>query len=145
MQEAVHLIPAHRDEVCTEPQNFNPIHKNHTANVIYDGGYNLLPQLLLYLAHVMLGVFERIKRMDEEAKSAFLFRSIHGLSLIGDADGVRRIQELLTDIFQSNFSSDHCETTLTITAHNAARILLTDSCRCTSCRRAIGLPFSWLF
>lgn len=145
MQQAVHLITAQRAEVRTEPQNFNFIFKNHTDNDIYDGVYDLLPPLLLYLAHVMLGLFERIKPMDEGAKSAFLFRTIHGLSLIGDVDGVRRIQELLIDIFQSNLSCDHCETPMTITAHNAARILLTDSCRCTSCRRAIGLPFSWLF
>lgn len=145
MQQAVHLITAQRAEVRTDPQNFNFVFKNHTDNDVYDGVYDLLPPLLLYLAHVMLGLFERIKPMDEGAKSAFVFRTTHGLSLIGDADEVRAIRTLLTSLLQPHCSCAHCDAPLTVTTHNAARILLTDSCRCTSCRRAMGLPFSWLF
>ncbi|MFZ2308509.1 MAG: hypothetical protein WAW34_14345 [Rhodoferax sp.] len=145
MQHAVHLVTAQRIEVRTAPQNFNFVFKSHADNDVYDGVYELLPPLLLYLAHVVLGLFQRIKPMDEGAKSAFQFRTIHGLSLIGDVDEVRGIQELLTGLLQSHLSCGHCDAPLTVTAHNAARILLTDSCRCTSCRRAMGLPFSWLF
>jgi hypothetical protein len=145
MQQAVHLITAQRVEVRTDPQNFNFVFKNHTDNDVYDGVYDLLPPLLLYLAHVMLGLFERIKPMDEGAKSAFVFRTTHDLGLIGDADEVHAIRTLLTNLLQPHFSCAHCDAPLTVTTHNAARILLTDSCRCTSCRRAMGLPFSWLF
>lgn len=93
MQQAVHLVTAQRIEVRTEPHNFNFVFKNHADNDVYDGVYELLPPLLLYLAHVILGLFQRIKPMDEGAKSAFLFRTIHGLSLIGDVDEVSCISQ----------------------------------------------------
>lgn len=145
MQQAVHLVTAQRIEVRTAPKNFNFVFKSHADNDVYDGVYQLLPSLLLYLAHVVLGLFQRIKPMDEGAKSAFVFRTIHGLGLVGDADEIRSIRETLAGLLQPHVNCCHCDAPLKVTAHNAARILLTDSCRCTLCRRTMGLPFSWLF
>jgi len=145
MQQAVHLITAQRIEVRTAPQNFNFVFKSHADNDVYDGVYELLPPLLLYLAHVVLGLFQRIKPMDEGAKSAFLFRTIHGLGLVGDADEMDGVCEILSTILLPHISCGYCDAPLSVTAHNAARILLTESCRCTSCRKTMGLPFSWFF
>lgn len=145
MQQAVHLITAQRPEVRTSPQNFNFVFKSHSDNDVYDGVYELLPPLLLYLAHVNLELFQRIKPMDEGAKSAFVFRTTHGLRLIGDADEVLATRRHLTCLLQEDLGCSSCGANLVITEHNCARILLTESYRCTSCRRQIDFPFSWLF
>lgn len=143
-QHAVHLVTVERIELRTEPENFNFIFKRHSDDDIYHAVYEVLPHLLLYLAHVMLELFERIASMDEGAKRAFQVRSIFGLSLLEGGEGAEDVTTRLGTL-QANFTCTDCGTALTVTPHNASRIILTESYRCPKCRRVHGFPFAWMF
>src|SRR3546814_630092 len=80
-QHAVHLITIDRIELRTEPENFNFIFKNYTDPDIDEGFYRWLPYLLLYLSHVIMGLFDRMRPMDKGSIDAFNVRSTNGYSL----------------------------------------------------------------
>lgn len=142
-QKAVHLITVDRVELRTEAENFNFIFKNYADDDIYHGIYYSLPHALLFLTHVVLELFNRIAPMDAGAKKAFVIRSILGLYLVeGEANEAVAIERL--SALSEHFSCD-CGAPLKVTPHNAARITLSESYRCTSCRRVNGFPFAWMF
>lgn len=142
-QKAVHLVTVDRVELKTEAENFNFIFKNYADDDIYHGIYYALPHALLFLTHVMLELFDRIAPMDMGAKKAFKVRSILGLYLVegedNEAVAIKRLSAL-----GEHFSCD-CGAPLKITRHNAARITLSESYRCTGCRRVNGFPLAWMF
>jgi hypothetical protein len=142
LQRAVHLVTAQRIKLRTEPQNFNFIYKRHTDDDVYIAVYDTLPAVMLYLSHVVLGLFDRMQPMDAGSKAAFTVRSIYGLHLV-EGDQAIAIQQRLS-ILSDYVRCSTCNTAPKLTYHNAARILMTESFRCTACKKVTAFPFAWL-
>ena len=81
-QHAVHLITVERVELQTTPESFNFIFKNYADDDLYDLIYDVLPHILLYLGHVVIGLFDRIASPEVGGKRAYDTRSILGLYLV---------------------------------------------------------------
>jgi hypothetical protein len=143
-QHAVHLITAQRVELQTTPENFNFIFKKYTDDDLYELIYYALPHMLLYLSHVIFCLFEQIAAPEGGGKRAFHTRSILGLYLVEGGENGTHALERVEGIVNAAFCPD-CDSGLKITPHNAGRLLLTESFRCTACRRVQPFPFSWLF
>jgi hypothetical protein len=141
-QRAVHLI-TDRKEFVTEVQNFNFIFKHHSDDDVYLGVYDTLPRLMLYLSHVITELFHRIQPMDKALKMAFTVRSKYGLHLVEQSEQMIETQQMLA-ILADHIECSACKTPPTITYHNAARIVLAESFRCTACRKITPFPFGWL-
>lgn len=144
-QHAVHLVTVQHIELRTSPENFNFIFKNHADDDIYASVYEQLPHLMLYLSHIILELFERIAPMDPGAKFGFETRSMFGLYLVERGDTGQDVVDRLTKTLTPDVGCGDCETPLVVTMHNASRIVLTESFRCTACRRVQPFPFAWLF
>jgi hypothetical protein len=143
-EHAVHLVTVERIELRTTPQNFNFIFKNYAEDDTYDALYKWLPYLLFFLAHTILGLFDRMRSMDESVKTAFAVRSLFGFSILEGGKLRRSTLKELSAIL-SHVACEHCNAPLKVTAHNAERIILTDSFRCTACGKRNALAFSWAF
>ena len=144
-QHAVHLVTFERLELQTAPENFNFVFKSHADDDLYELLYGFLPLLLLYLSTVTLELFDRIKPMDGAAKRAFLWRSRYGFYLTEDDRRAEIVVRTLDDTLRDHATCGRCSHPVVVTRHNAARILLTDSFRCTACRCNNPFPFSWAF
>lgn len=144
-QHAVHLVTVDRIELRTQPENFNFIFKSYSDDDLYHGVYGQLPAVLLYLSHVIMELFDRVKRMDKGAKHAFIFRSTLAYHVLEGGDAAQEVQTGLGPAFSKHFQCDRCAEPLVLTQHNAARAVLSESFRCTKCQRINHLPFSWLF
>lgn len=142
-QHAVHLITAKHVELKTDHENFNFIFKNYEDDDLYEAIYYSLPHSLLYLSHVIMGLFNRIAPMDDGAKRAFDMRSIIGLYLVEGGENEQHALDRLAGL--NELQCDFCNKLLVVTTHNAARLVLSESYRCTGCGRVQGFPFSWLF
>ncbi|MGZ5199201.1 MAG: hypothetical protein ACXWC4_05465 [Telluria sp.] len=143
-QHAVHLITTDRIEIRTSAENFNFIFKNPADDDVYELLYSLLPTLLLYMAHLFLVLYQRIKPMDQGGKRAFVFRSIQGYRLLNTEGYADALVKSMNDVLGPHVKCPACHTTLKGTLHNTARLLLSDSFRCTQCRRVQPFPFSWI-
>ena len=141
----MHLITIKRIELRTSPENFNFIFKNPFDDDVYEWLYGHLPTLLLYLAHVILELFDRVKPMDEGAKMAFLARSTFGFHLVETEESAKSVLDALSLALSPRVRCGKCDAPLAVTSHNAARIVLTETFRCTRCQRVHYLPFSWFF
>lgn len=142
-QHAVHLITVQHVELATRAENFNFIFKNPSDDDLYEVVYDVLPHIMLYLSHVIMELFERIKPIDMGAKKAFNERSILGLYLVeGDENEAFALDHLSS--FETLRCPD-CNAALKLTPHVAARIVLSESYRCSGCRRVHAFPFSWIF
>lgn len=144
-QKAVHLVTVQKVELKTEPENFNFIFKNPSDNDIYLSAYWHLPRLLHYLSHVAMGLFERIHPMDPGARRAFEVRSGFGLNLVEGGEAERDARLRLQAALGPVLTCADCGAPPRFTSHNAARLTLSESYRCTGCRRIHGFPFSWIF
>ncbi|MEJ6395003.1 hypothetical protein V8J82_17195 [Gymnodinialimonas sp. 2305UL16-5] len=142
-QHAVHLVTVQRVELETTPENFNFIFKCYEDDDLYELIYDVLPHVLLYLSHVIFGLFERIAASDPGGTNAFRVRSILGLYLVEGEENEANAMERLADL--TCVKCPDCRSPLKITPHNAARLVLTESYRCASCRRSQAFPFSWIF
>lgn len=141
-QHAVHLITVQRVALQTTPENFNFIFKNPADNDLYEFVYDSLPHVFIYLMHVIFGLFERIATPDTGSKKAFHIRSILALHLVegnGHEEFTFKILEKLP------LKCPDCSFPLKLTRHNAARLVLSESFRCTRCRHVHPFPFSWIF
>ena len=143
-EHAVHLITIERLELRTTPQNFNFIFKNPADDDTYDALYSWAPYLLFFLAHAILELFDRMRNMEGGVKTAFAVRSLFAFTLLEGGAGKKATLAELNRML-SGVACDHCKAPLKVTAHNAGRILLTDSFRCATCRRKNLLAFSWGF
>jgi hypothetical protein len=143
-QKAVHLVTFIREEVRTEPENFNFFFKNHAEDDTYEGLYEVLPAILLFTTHVIAKLFDRIHPMDEGSKVSFGVRTIYGFHLVKDTDQIAQIRDRLSGLKQHLVCSV-CEAKPRMTKHNMARLVLNESFRCTSCGRVNPFPFAWLF
>ncbi|MDN7999281.1 hypothetical protein QZN00_19290 [Burkholderia multivorans] len=144
-QHAVHLVTVDRLEIKTSPENFNFIFKNPSEDDIYDSLYSQLPIILLLLTHVIAILFGRIQSMDAGTFRALKFRSINGGRLIQGSP----LSDIVVDVMSRTLSPllkcATCDTSIKVTHHNAARLILTDTFRCTTCKRVSPFPFSWTF
>ena len=143
-QRAVHLITVERPELRTEPENFNFIFKNYTDPDVDQGIYRWLPYILLYLSHVIMGVFQRMRPMDKAAADAFFTRSANGYSLACNINAKQTLT-VMERWFNGQISCPSCKHALKLTRHNGLRILLTESFRCTHCGKQQPFPFAWIF
>lgn len=144
-QHAVHLVTIDRIEIRTSPENFNFIFKNPADDEVYELLYSLLPTLLLYMSHLILVLYERIKPMEQSGKEAFVFRSIQGYGLLNAESNVAALAKVMSDALGPHVKCQMCHAPLKATQHNTGRLLLSDSFRCTHCRRVQPFPFSWIF
>ncbi len=145
LQHAVHLITVQRDAVRTDPENFNFIFKNYADDDTYYGLYEVLPPVLLFLAHVIEGLYDRMKAMDPGARTAFQIRTIMSIYLLtDDAESISQTRKTLTELSRI-LACPNCEKPLVLTKHNMARLLMRESFRCTGCRTATPFPFSYIF
>jgi hypothetical protein len=145
LQRAVHLITVNREAVKTEPENFNFIFKNYADDDSYDGLYEVLPSVLLFLAHVIEGLYDRMKAMDPGGRAAFQVRTIMTMFLL--SDDPRRINEarkILVELSRM-LACPNCKKPLVLTQHNMTRLLMRESFRCTGCRAVTPFPFSYIF
>lgn len=142
-QHAVHLVTVQRVELKTTPENFNFIFKGHTDANLYELIYDVMPHVLLYLSHVIFGLFERIAAPHDGGKNAFYMRSILGIYLVEGGENESLAMEHLLGLIC--LECPDCHSALKISPHNAARIVLTESYRCAGCRRSQPFPFSWIF
>lgn len=141
-QHAVHLITVSYEETHTHPENFNFIFKHPLDDDLYDNIYSILPDALLFLAHLLIELFNEIQPMELGAYDTFYVRSILGHSLTaGDGSFA---QDIMDNFLKNELQCPTCEKVLKITKYNTARIALTDSFRCTHCQRLSDFPFSWL-
>lgn len=145
LQRAVHLITVHREAVKTEPENFNFIFKNYADDDSYDGLYEVLPPILLFLAHVVEGLYDRIKAMDPGARTAFQVRTIMSMFLLSDdLNRINETRKMLVEVSRI-LACPNCKKQLILTQHNMARLLMRESFRCTGCRTVTPFPFSYIF
>lgn len=142
-QHAVHLVTIERVELRTAPENFNFIFKSPYEDDLYRWLYGRLPYVLLFLTHVILRLFDNMRKMDLAARRGILVRSVLGYQLVAEVD----IASVLNDLkpLTEHFACGKCGAKLKITPHNAAKIVLVQCYRCTKCGTNNGLPFSWLF
>ena len=145
LQRAVHLITVQREAVRTEPENFNFIFKSYADDDSYDGLYEVLPPVLLFLAHVIEGLYDRMKAMDPGARTAFQVRTIMSMFLLSDdPKRINETRKMLVEL--SRFLvCPNCKKPLILTQHNMARLLMRESFRCTGCRAVTHFPFSYIF
>lgn len=142
-QHAVHLITIRHIELRTSPENFNFIFKNYEDDDIYYTIYSCIPYVLLFMSHVLASLFDRMRPMDRGSLDAFCLRSLYGFSLLEDVQS-EWAHNLFESALRQSVTCRSCHSPLTVTRYNRIRILLTDSFRCTSCRRVNAFPFSWL-
>jgi hypothetical protein len=142
-QHAVHLVTVQRMELETSPENFNFIFKPYNDDDLYELIYEGLPHILLYLSHVIFGLFQRMAASDDGAKKAFFVRSMLGLQLVMGEENEINVIGILAAL--TAMECPDCHSALKITPHNAARLVLTESYRCTGCGVAHPFPFSWIF
>jgi hypothetical protein len=141
-QHAVHLVTVQRVALQTTSENFNFIFKNYADDDLYEFVYEFLPHVFIYLTHVVFGLFERIAIPDTGSKSAFYVRSVLGLHLVGGNGAEKFAFKILKKL---PLQCPNCSLALKLTIHNAARLVLSESFRCTKCRHAQPFPFSWIF
>jgi hypothetical protein len=143
-QHAVHLITDSNIELRTSSENFNFIFKSPSEDDIYEMSYKWLPYILLFLSHVILGLFDRMKSMDDGARDGILIRSVYGYALIEDAEWPTILAELKGALSKS-VRCANCRANLNVTRYNAIKIAITDSFQCTSCGKKNALLFSYIF
>jgi hypothetical protein len=144
-QHAVHLVTVHYEELKTAPENFNFIFKSYADDDLYEHIYGWLPYIMLYLSHVIAGLFERMRNMDEGSNTAFTVRSVAGLPLVLGGDLGAALEVLEPYFVEAKYGCPACKTPLKLTSHNLGRLLFTEAFKCMGCGRKHPFPFSWLF
>ena len=133
-QHAVHLITTRHPELKTSAENFNFIFKDSFADDVYVLVYQNLPYLLLFMSHVIIGIFDRMKKMDETSKHLFQIRTKLSYDLITGSDKHRTLSTL-RELVSASPSCSRCSSECKLTLYNAVRMLLVSEFRCTSCRK----------
>ena len=134
-QHAVHLITTRYPELKTSAENFNFIFKDPFDDDVYVLVYQNLPYLLLFMSHVIMGVFNQMKKMDQTSKDLFLVRSTFLYSLIVGSNKARALEDF-REFISSSPSCSKCFWECRITLYNAVRMLCMSEFRCTNCRKS---------
>ena len=133
-QHAVHLVTVRHVELKTAEENFNFIFKGPFDDDFYDLLYKNLPYLLLLMAHIVIGIFDRMKKMDPISKILFDTRTILLYNLITALDK-NRVLTSVRDIVSKPLRCFSCFHESAITEYNAARMLAMSEFRCSNCRK----------
>lgn len=131
-QHAAHLVTTWNPEIRTSSENFNFIFKNPFDNDVYDLLYENLPIILLFMSHVIIELFDRMKKMDELSKHLFEIRTVMAFELIAGENQQHALVafgELLTEKPKCAWCSREGKSTV----YNACRMLLKSEFRCTFC------------
>ena len=131
-QRAVHLVTTWNPQIQTEAENFNFIFKNPFDDDVYYFLYEELPVILLFLSHVIIELFDRMKKMDEQSKHIFETRTVLAYLLIAGADKPRSLAAF-KEILPVRPRCAKCSREVKTTLYNALRMLLRSECRCNSC------------
>jgi len=142
-QHAVHLVTAKYIQLRTGPEDFNFIFKSHADDDLYELLYDVLPQIMLFLSHVIIGLFDRMRPMDDGSNRAFEVRSILGLYLMEGGENAAFAIEQIGDM--SRYRCRSCRSPFNVNALNAARLVLSESYRCPTCRAVWPFPYAWSF
>ena len=132
-QHAVHLITTWKTEIRTPAENFNFIFKNPADDDIYEFIYQHLPYVLLFMSHVLVGIFDKMQKMDETSKHLFHIRTMLAYDLITGPDercSLSNFEQILT----THPICSKCSTSCKITLYNAVSMLLIAKFRCANCR-----------
>lgn len=143
-QHSVHLITTNTD-IITSPNNFNFVFKDPSSEDIYLQLYDILPYLLLYSTHVIYQLFSRIHPIDSGSDEAFRTRTLLSFKLLDDPLSINQLIKELNVSIGKNLTCSNCDSISKITKYNLAKMLLTDSIRCTNCKKVSYFPFSWAF
>ena len=134
-QLAVHLVTTWNPQMRTDAENFNFIFKNPFDDDVYDFLYENLPMILLFMSHVIVGVLDRMKEMDETSKQLFGIRTIQAYLLIAGSDKHQALSAFEKMLIVRPRCSI-CKRDGKITAYNASKILMMSKFRCTYCGNA---------
>ncbi|MCY4377001.1 MAG: hypothetical protein OXC31_24865 [Spirochaetaceae bacterium] len=133
-QHAVHLVTIRYPELRTEPENFNFIFKDPRDDDLYEVIYSNLPYLMLFMSHVVMGVFHQMRAMDETSRTLFRIRSMLAYSLIvfpEDDDVLQRFHKTIRDLPRCRNCNRECK----LTPYNLSQMLFRAVFRCTYCRK----------
>lgn len=131
-QHAAHLVTTWNPQIQTASENFNLIFKNLFDDDVYDFLYGRLPIVLLFMSHVTIELFDRMKKMDDLSKHLFEIRTVMAHQLIAGTDQLQALstfEKLLTE----RPKCGRCLREGKITVYNASRMLLRSEFRCTFC------------
>ena len=131
-QHAVHLVTTWNPQMQTEAENFNFIFKNPSDDDVYDFLYESLPMILLFMSHVIVGVFDRMEIMDETSRHLFELRTVLAYHLVAGSDkplALSAFEEMLA-VWPKCFM---CSREGKVTVYNALGMLLKSEFRCTYC------------
>ena len=131
-QHAVHLVTTWNPQIRTVAENFNFIFKNPFDDDAYFFLYEELPVILLFMSHVIIELFDRIKKMDELSKHIFETRTVLAYQLIAGADAPRSLAAF-EEVLPERPRCPTCSRDVKITVYNASRMLLRSEFRCTFC------------
>lgn len=144
-QHAVHLVTVQRPSLKTTPENLNFVFKDPEDDEIYELIYANLPVVMIVASSLIMGLYDRIQPSDQGAKNAFYVRSRLGFMLLYEPEWRADVIDIITEALGRHVKCAKCDFNLRVTVHNAARLLMTESFRCTHCRRINPFPFAWLF
>ena len=131
-QHAVHLVTTWNPQIQTAAENFNFIFKDPFDDDVYDFLYEKLPVILLFMSHVIIELFDRMKKMDELSKHLFEVRTVLAYQLIAAADKLRALSAF-EKMLSVRPRCSRCSREGKTTVYNASRMLLRSEFRCTFC------------
>lgn len=142
-QHAVHLVTTLNPETRTAAENFNFIFRDPLDDDIYDVIYENLPAVLLFTSHVIVGVFDQMKQMDETSRHLFETRTVLAYGLIAGPERDRTLAAFGA-MLEERPKCRICGSEGNITEHEASRMLLRSEFRCSYCgTRNTCLQFSY--
>ena len=139
-QHAVHLVTIRYPELRTEPENFNFIFKDPRDDDLYELIYINLPYLMLFMSHVVIGVFHQMSAMDETSRTLFGIRSMLAYSLVVSPEGddvLQRFHKTIDYLPRCRNCNRECK----LTPYNSAQMLFRAVFRCTYCRKKTPFVF----
>ena len=131
-QHAAHLVTTWSPKIQTASENFNFIFKNPFDDDVYDFLYEKLPIILLFMSHVIIELFDRMRKMGELSKHLFEIRTVMAYQLIAGTDQLRALSEF-EELLTVQPKCARCSREGKTTVYNASRMLLRSEFRCTFC------------
>ena len=142
-QHAVHLVTTLNPETRTAAENFNFIFRHPLDDDNYDVIYENFPTVLLFMSHVIVGLFGQMKKMDETSRHLFELRTPLAYGLIAGSERHPTLAAFEA-MLEERPKCRICATEGNITEHDASRMLLGSEFRCSYCgTRNPWLQFSY--
>lgn len=141
-QHAVHLVTVQNPIIKTSSENLNFIFKDPGDDDNYEFLYHHLPGIMLYATHVILYLMKGMSEPTEGAFEAALFRIKAGFLLL-DKQSKKSVIAAFKEL-ENEIECSFCKSSLKVSHYNAARMVLAESFRCSSCRKTNYFPLSWM-